>query len=161
MTDTVNVEELKGKISFLGFMNGLASWARTAWKLNPQFADYYQTTRLAEAAWRLDSYDSDEAVREDYRTGRNSIFMFNGTNFDEKPVFVNSREELKKVLLDEIRSFTPDPDIVGVPANDDFFLKLGKSWKMRSKGLPTCWQEFGDFCVNPTYKKGTLSLDKD
>ena len=47
-------DELKGKISFLGFMEGLASWAREAWRRNPQLAEYFNTDRLADAAWVLE-----------------------------------------------------------------------------------------------------------
>lgn len=57
-------DELKGKISFLGFMEGLASWAREAWRRNPQLAEYFNTDRLAYAAWMLEEYDRDEAVRK-------------------------------------------------------------------------------------------------
>ena len=96
-------DELKGKISFLGFMEGLASWAREAWRRNPQLAEYFNTDRLADAAWVLEEYDRDEAVREAYRTGKKSIFVFNGTRNESKKLFVNSREELKKELLDAYR----------------------------------------------------------
>lgn len=114
-------DELKGKISFLGFMEGLASWAREAWRRNPQLAEYFNTDRLAYAAWMLEEYDRDEAVREAYRTGKKSIFVFNGTRNESKKLFVNSREELKKELLDAIRGFQPDPDARDVPAMDNFF----------------------------------------
>lgn len=151
-------DELKGKISFLGFMEGLASWAREAWRRNPQLAEYFNTDRLADAAWVLEEYDRDEAVREAYRTGKKSIFVFNGTRNESKKLFVNSREELKKELLDAIRGFQPDPDARDVPAMDNFFHEMGKVWKFRPSGLPRCWQEFSDFCVNSDYD-GSLGAE--
>lgn len=35
---------------------------------------------------------------------------------------------------------------------------MGKVWKFRPSGLPRCWQEFSDFCVNPGYD-GSLGAE--
>lgn len=64
---------------------------------------------------------------------------------------------MKKILLDSVRSFVPDPDDMS-PEMEDYFFDYGSDWMAR--GIPTCWQEYNEYCRNPCYD-GSLSWDED
>lgn len=149
-------KELEADVQFLGYMEGVEAWARAAWKKNPQLLEFYKTVRLSQVATDLDQYDHFEKVREAWRNGR-GVSFFNGQKFEERIVIVGTREELKKVLLDSVRSFVPDPDDMS-PEMENYFFHYGSSWMDR--GLPTCWQEYNSSCFNPDYD-GSLSWDED
>lgn len=67
---------------------------------------------LAQIDDDLHSWDKWEDIRDDYRNGSYTAYFYNkATGRDiKKAIHANSREELKKILLAEARSFEPDPD---------------------------------------------------
>jgi hypothetical protein len=149
---------LETRVAFVGMMDETEDWARAIWRHNPQFLDFYKTSRLANIEDHLYDYDKWDSVREDYRNGRRTAFFYDkaaGKDV-EKIVYADSREELKRILLAEARSFIPDPDDHGKEMNE-FFDEYGRNWMMR--GLPTRWQEFFGACMNPDYN-GSLSWDE-
>jgi len=152
--------ELLAEAAAAGTMKGFNTWARAAWKKNPQFLDFYKTKRLAHVAYLLKLYDAEERYRVSCRNGDFPIFIYDQEtqSFFSEPVLAESREELQEYLLLEARSFIPDANDMS-PAMDQFFTEYGIDWWFR--GLPECWQEFDERCPNPGYQKekGTLSWD--
>ena len=148
---------LEARVAFVGMMDETEDWARAIWRHNPQFLVFYKTNRLANIEDNLYSYDKWDSVREEYRTGkRTAVFYDKAAGKDvEKIVYANSREELKRILLAEARSFIPDPDDHS-KVMSDYFDHYGTRWM--SRGLPTRWQEFNGACLNPDYN-GSLSWD--
>ena len=156
--DTGFSKELEADIKFLGFIETVEGWARAVWKKNPQLLDFYKTVRLSQVAWDLDVYDKSEKVRGSWRKGQQVVFYNNQEHKDESRVVkANSRDELKKILLDSVRSFVPDPDDMS-PEMEDYFFDYGSDWMAR--WIPTCWQEYNEYCRNPDYD-GSLSWDED
>ena len=152
--------DLKAKIQFLGFLSTTEAWAQVAWEKNPQLLDFYRINRLSWIAWKLEEYDRYEDVRNGWAEVGRPVSFFNGKDFEYRTVVAYSRNELKKKLLAAVRTFVPDPDIKGSPAMDNFFSRCGNRWMLGNQGgkLPTCWQEFFDYCFNPNYD-GSLSWD--
>ena len=148
---------LGGDVQLLGMMEGVEGWARAVWKKNPQLLDYYKTNCLSQVAGRLDEYDEFEGVRENWRNNGKPVCFFNGKDFEWRTVKAESRGELKKILLDAVRSFVPDADNMS-PAMESWFYEVGNNWM--TKGCPTCWQEFNECCSNRDYDE-SLSWDED
>ena len=149
-------KQLVEKVKFLGYIEHTEAWARVAWKKNPQLLDFYKTVRLSQVAFNLDKYDKFDNEREAWRQG-STLPFFNGEKFEHRVVTAGSREELKKVLLESVRSFVPDPDDMS-PVMENYFFDRGEDWM--SRGIPTCWQEYNKYCFNPDYD-GSLSWDED
>ena len=61
---------LETRVAFVGMMDETEDWARAIWRHNPQFLDFYKTSRLANIEDHLYDYDKWDSVREDYRNGR-------------------------------------------------------------------------------------------
>ena len=150
-------QELEGDVKFLGMMEGVEGWARALWKKNPQLLDFYKTNCLSQVAADLDDYDNSEGVRENWRKNGKPVSFFNGRDFDWRNVKAGSREELKKILLDSVRSFVPNADDMS-PEMEGWFWEVGNNWMIN--GCPTCWQDLYEYCGNPDYD-GSLSWDDD
>lgn len=157
--DEKTLSPLEARVAFAGMLDNAEKWAREVWRKNPQLREFYRMKTLAQIDDDLHSWDKWEDIRDDYRNGSYTAFFYNkATGRDiKKAIHANSREELKKILLAEARSFEPDPDDHRKVMRE-YFNDRGIDWMTR--GLPTCWQEYDEACLNPGYD-GSLSWDED
>ena len=54
---------LEARVAFVGMMDETEDWARAIWRHNPQFLDFYKTSRLANIEDHLYDYDKWDSVR--------------------------------------------------------------------------------------------------
>ena len=157
--DEKTLDPLVASNAFCSMPKGAEAWARAAWKLNPQFKNFYRMKTLAQVDNALYTYDKWEEAREEYRNGSMTAYFYDKSSGKDikKRIYANSKEELKKILLAEARSFEPDPDDHSRVMNK-YFKDTGMDWMTR--GLPTCWQDYDEVCRNPGYD-GSLSWDED
>lgn len=141
-------ELLKGEAVFLGMMEGVEGWARIIWKKNPQLLDFYKTGRLASVASKLQNYGSNENLRFIWAKVGVPVDFFNGQDFEWRIVKVESCDELKKALMESVRSFIPDANNMS-PAMEMWFLNAGNHWM--GNGVPERWQDLNEYCINPEY----------
>ena len=158
-TEEKTLSPLEACAAFAGMCGNAGKWARDVWRKNPQLKDFYRIKTLSQVDNALYTYDKWEEAREEYRNGSMTAYFYDKSSGKDikKRIYANSKEELKKILLAEARSFEPDPDDHSRVMNK-YFKDTGMDWMTR--GLPTCWQDYDEVCRNPGYD-GSLSWDED